>query len=71
MKKRIGYKLEDNDLDNVSGGRLPSGFGDNYAGWVKCLGCGLPLCKMSDVKDGIECPDCGSILRVREQSAEL
>lgn len=71
MKKRIEYIMNDNDLDKVNGGRLPSGFGDNYAGWVKCLCCGLPLCEFSDLKDGIECPDCGNILRVREQSAEL
>ena len=68
MKKRIGYKLEDNDLDKVSGGRMPSGFGEDRGGWFKCQRCGTRMCELNDIRDGDKCPDCGYIQQLGDHS---
>ena len=62
MKKRIEYKIEDNDLDKVSGGELnfPGFFRPQkqYLNPYPCQRCGYIMGEREDIKDGDRCIEC-------------
>ena len=62
MKKRIEYKIEDNDLDKVSGGGASWGGkfrpGKQYIDPYPCQRCGYIMGEREDIKDGDECIMC-------------
>ena len=71
MKKRIEYIMNDNDLDKVIGGRLPSGFENSRTGWFCCKRCGTQMCELKDIRNGDKCPDCGYIQQLGDLFTDL
>ena len=68
MKKRIEYKIEDNDLDKVSGGGASwdGAFRaeKQYINPYSCQHCGFIMGERENVKDGDECPACNGIQKI-------
>ena len=62
MKKKIEYKMDDNDLDKVSGGGtgflFRPGEQKEYINPYRCQRCGNIMGETEDIKDGDRCIVC-------------
>ncbi len=72
MKKRIEYKIKDNDLDKVSGGGAFRGNGINgsYGAYFHCQGCGREIGMDGKIKNGDVCSYCGHVQMVYPEDYE-
>ena len=70
MKKRIEYKIENNDLDKVSGGASWDGAfrpssNQYHIHPYYCQHCGFLMGEEEDINDGDECLSCNGIQKIK------